>query len=255
MDFIFFTLLIVLTILASAFVGIAWVRQPKQNWILPGCLIVLLVTFSTLCYVFLGRGAHIIYQEDDVALRQIAELLGNTVALEPAIKTKITDELLRQRKRPGAQPTVWILEGQLALAHQDYPEAKRAYGEAYKYAPYDADIAVSYAQAWYLAEGQVNPDLDKFLQELEEKYPEQTGLQNLLAVIAYNKQDYKQAIRYWQQLLPQYAADSVEAQVLDQAIKDAVDRHAFGTPHPPRSASDATSPTRGEVKRLDGERE
>lgn len=221
MSFAFFTLLIILSLLAAAFVGIAWVKEPKQTWILPVCLMVVLSAFTTLCYIFLGKPAHVVYQEDDTTLRQIAGFLDNTLPLNAVTEAQIKAELQRQTSRPGAQPTVWLLEGQLALVQKNYVEAKNAYSKAYHYASDDVDIAVSYAQAWYLAEGKLMPDLKTLLQRLEKQHPEQTGLQNLLAVIAYNDKDYARAIRYWQQLLPQYAGDSLELQVLQQAIQNA----------------------------------
>lgn len=222
---IFFGFIFLFLLMASAFLLVGWKGKLKKNGWLPLALTSLLVVFSLVGYWTLGRVEHVIYYREDIALRQISMMLESTMPLPKEVHDEIKKELESQQNRLGAQPSVAILTAELAMNHQHYEDAKKAYEQAYQHAPEDFDIAVSYAQTWYLADKQqVSPELQALLNTLQEQDPDQTGLLNLLAVIAYNHSDYAQAISYWQQLLPRYSDNSVEAHTLQSAIANAQEK-------------------------------
>jgi cytochrome c-type biogenesis protein CcmH/NrfG len=229
---LFFIVLVVLFFLASTFIYAAWLSpqgagSQKIKKSLPLILIVALAVFSGVWYFWAGSSAHIIHAEDDVALRQIALFLEDELPLSAAIQTQINAELASQTTRAGAKPTVWLLQAQLAMQQHNYAMARQAYALSHAFAPNDPDIAVSYAQSWYLDETatsekkQISPELQDFLNKLQEQYPDQEGLINLLGVVAFHQGDYNKAIQYWQLLLTHYPAGSPESQALQSVITQA----------------------------------
>ncbi|MFI4955004.1 MAG: tetratricopeptide repeat protein [Gammaproteobacteria bacterium] len=215
-----------LFLLATLYILAPWFIQTKDKKWLPLSLCGLLLIFAGSWYLLAGRPEHIFYAENDVALRQISQLLEDTVPLPPHVQAQIDQELVRQELRSGAQPTVWLLQAQLAMQQNDYAKARAAYAQAYAMEPQDADIAVSYAQTWYLTETQVDksplsPKLEHFLQTLQQEYPNQEGLINLLGVAAFHSGDYNKASQYWQELLSHYPSGSSESEALHAAIEQA----------------------------------
>lgn len=223
---IFLTLLGGLFLIATVYILAPWwTRNQQQKWI-PLSLVAFLLIFASAWYGLTGRAEHIWYAEEDAALQQIAQLLENTVPLPPHVQAQIVEELQRQELRTSAQPTVWLLQAQLAMQQKDYTTARTAYAQAYKMTPDDPEIAISYAQTWYLVDAQQNaahlsPELKQFLRDLQQKYPEQDGLINLLGVVSFQSGDYNKAIQYWQELLSHYPNGSAEAQALHSAIEQA----------------------------------
>jgi tetratricopeptide (TPR) repeat protein len=216
---VFIGLLIALLFLCLLFVTAPWWgSQMRAGW-MPIGLSAFVLIFSVTWYWVEGRSAHIFYEKEDATLQQIAVLLEDTVPMPEVVRNKIDSELEKQKNRAGAQPTVWLLQAQLAMQHQDYIKAKEAYESAHKMFPDEIDVSVSYAQAWYLSQDQVvTPELETFLEQLKKQDATQTGLINLLAVIAFHNGDYKQAISYWNELIPLYPENSSEALTLKAAV-------------------------------------
>lgn len=222
---VFIGLLIALLFLCLLFVTAPWWGSFKRAGWMPIGLGAFVLVFSVAWYWVAGRSAHIFYENEDATLQQIALLLEDmgedTVPMPEVVRNKIDLELEKQKERAGAQPTVWLLQAQLAMQHQDYAKAKDAYWHAHEMFPNDIDVSVSYAQAWYLSQQGVTPELEDFLEKLKKQDPNQTGLINLLAVIAFNEGNYKQAISYWNELIPQYPENSSEAVTLKAAVEAA----------------------------------
>lgn len=222
MSVIFMSLMVFLVLICLAFIFMPILKEQtdfRKMMGFPLSIALFVIIFSITWYWLAGRSAHIIYAKEDASLQQIAVLLEDVMSLPQPARDKILEELHRQENRASAQPTVWILQAQLAMQQGHYTEAKQAYYKAHQEYSDDIDISVSYAQAWYLSDNQnVSPQLADFLKNLEAQDPEQTGLINLLAVIAFHQQDYNKAIRYWNELIPQYPENSSEAITINAAI-------------------------------------
>ena len=225
MKILFIISFIILCLLATAFIVIPWQRKPKRQWWFPVSLATVCLIFAGVWYIYMGEAAHIIYAEDDQNLKQISHLLESGTQLTPVMQQKLKEELQRQESRKSAEPTVWLLQGQLAMREEDFAAAAKAYHQAHLFAIDDPDIAINYVQALYLRNNQqVTPELSALLASVQEKYPELPGLLNLQAAIAFQAGDYSLAIKYWQELLTQYPPESADAMVLQAAIASVKER-------------------------------
>ncbi len=116
----------------------------------------------------------------------------------------------------------WFLLGKLYLKAQQYPEAVHALQEANRLQPNQPETMIAYAEALYFANQRVlTPLAQTLLEESLRLQPQQTEALNLLAVAAYQSGHYSEAVNYWQQLLPQFAPDSEDSQILLRMIANA----------------------------------
>ena len=68
------------------------VSKPRSSWLFP-LLLVGFVIFSGVWYSLTGKPAHVIYAKDDVALRQVAQLLDQSLSLPPAVHQEIIQDI------------------------------------------------------------------------------------------------------------------------------------------------------------------
>lgn len=134
---------------------------------------------------------------------------------------KVSDQIiprLKQHLEKNPDGRGWFLLGRLYLSNQDFAAAETSLSKAYQLTP-TPEIALNYAEARYFNHGQtLDVQAKSLLLEVLKHDSGQADALNLLALDAYRNGNFGQAIRYWQQLLPQYAAESEAYKMLVQQI-------------------------------------
>lgn len=108
----------------------------------------------------------------------------------------------------------WFLLGRLYSSLNQLSDAQQAFASAYQLSPQDTDILFQYAQTLYLVHHNLDGQANQLLEKILQQDPHYVLAINLRAVAAFQAQQYQQAIVYWEQLLPEYPANSPDGQAL-----------------------------------------
>lgn len=148
-------------------------------------------------------------------------------------------------------PQGWIMLGRTYKMLERYEEAEQAYLRAGTAA--NAEPALILERIELAADrnaGHIEGEALKMLTALLKKDPENPLAQYLAGYGAFNRQDYRTAITYWERLLKKVAPDSQDAANLSAGIAEARTRMSGGTSiRPPVAASAAVAPARAAADR------
>jgi len=115
----------------------------------------------------------------------------------------------------------WYLLGKLYLSQSDFPQAVEAFANANHLKPHAKEIMLHYAEAQFLAEHGLSAGAKELLEQVLVQQPDNLEAANMLAIAAFQKGDYSQAISRWERLLNQLPPQSEDADKLLQAIAKA----------------------------------
>ncbi len=116
----------------------------------------------------------------------------------------------------------WYLLGRLYVSQNQWQQADEAFARAHRLQPENEQITVNYAQnLWQLNHQKFDETSRALLKGVLDKNPEQPDALAMLAMDAYSRHDYQQAIDYWQHLLKFVPPQSEEAQAIRKAIAKA----------------------------------
>lgn len=156
----------------------------------------------------------IIAQQIAVKEQQMREQLGSPQQVIWQLKQHLLED-------PNSAQG-WYLLGRLYASQQQLNEANLAYAHALQLSPHNIDILMNFAQTLSLQNNnQINAQALKLIKEILVIQPENNDARNLLAIYAYQHEDYQTAIKNWEIILPHLAANSVDRQNLIEAIAQA----------------------------------
>ncbi|WP_241647526.1 c-type cytochrome biogenesis protein CcmI [Rosenbergiella metrosideri] len=116
----------------------------------------------------------------------------------------------------------WAMLGRLGMVLNNSQLASQAFERALHLAPDDAGLKSDYAEVLVRSpDPQDNRQAQLLLQDMLTKQPQDTRLLTLLAADFFAQQKYSDAIRYWQQLLPQLAPGSAQRDAVEKGIEQA----------------------------------
>lgn len=116
----------------------------------------------------------------------------------------------------------WYLLGRLYASQNQWQEANDAFATAHELQPEDEQITVNYAQnLWQLNHQQFNDKTRALLNDVLKHNANQPDALAMLAMDAYTRHNYQQAIDYWQDLLKMASPQSEEAGAIRKAIAKA----------------------------------
>lgn len=125
-------------------------------------------------------------------------------------------------KQKPENPKGWYLLGKLYLQDARYPEAVKALRRSKDLQAEDPDTLLALAQALYiLDQNKLNTESHSLLLQVIKKVPNSPIALTLLGMDEYNNGQYRQALTYFEQLLPLYSAESPEGQRLLEIIAQA----------------------------------
>jgi cytochrome c-type biogenesis protein CcmH/NrfG len=116
----------------------------------------------------------------------------------------------------------WYLLGRLYISQAEFTKAVLAFRKANQLTPQQPPIMMAYAESLFLTHGKrLTPLASQLLHQILLKTPNNLEVLNLLAVDAYNKQQFLAAVNYWEQLVYFLDPASKDAKVILQAIATA----------------------------------
>lgn len=113
----------------------------------------------------------------------------------------------------------WFLLGRLYASQSQWSEARDAFQRSHLLDPDNEQTTVNYVQSlWQMNHQVLNATIQKLLESILKKNPQQPDALSILALDAYRSHDYQKAIDYWTLLLKQVPPDSEDAKAIRQAI-------------------------------------
>ncbi len=136
--------------------------------------------------------------------------------------SQIIEQLMQRLREDPTSHQGWYLLGRLLVGQQDYPAATLAFQRALALQPEHSDTLFQLAQTDFLQQqGQLSVQGEQWLTQLLILDTEHVEALNLAAVVAYQNEQYQQAIDYWQRLLTVSPSDDEQHGLVLQAIAKA----------------------------------
>jgi cytochrome c-type biogenesis protein CcmH len=195
-------------------------------------LLPVVAVLATLLYYQLGAAP------DVMISRQLSALDSNS---GPEQMQALIDAIEKRSQRRPDNLEYTALLGQYYMGQQQYARAAETYAGLAQLAPEDAQSLAFAAQAEYLASGRQLTDRARLWAEQSLAIqPHQRTALGLLGMVAFEQQQYREAIGYWQRLLAMEQPGSEGAQMITGVIEAARQRlgegggpaTVAGQPHP-----------------------
>lgn len=127
----------------------------------------------------------------------------------------------RMQKNPD-DPRGWVILARSYYVMQRYPEAAAAYEQLLKRIPPDADVLADYADALAMAQGRSLAGKPlAALQQALELDPDHWKSLALVGTEAFERKDYRTALRHWERLLAIAPPDSEVGQQIAASVAQA----------------------------------
>jgi cytochrome c-type biogenesis protein CcmH len=140
------------------------------------------------------------------------------------MRSLIQDVESRSAQRPDNLHYLSLL-GRYYMGQEEYARAAQSYGALAEAVPGDAEVLAYAAQAEYLAAGRTLGDRARLRAEQSlAADPQQRTALGLLGMAAFEQQQYRPAMEYWQRLLVMEPQDSESRQMIAQVIETARQR-------------------------------
>jgi cytochrome c-type biogenesis protein CcmH len=151
----------------------------------------------------------------------------------------------RMQQNPG-DAEGWKMLGRAYRAMDRFGEANDAYRKAVELAPDDADLLADYAESLALAAGRsLAGEPTRLLDRALKLEPNSPKILALAGSAAFERKDYKAAIRYWEAIIRQPGIDGELERALQKGVDESKARLA-GKPAAPAAAA-GQGRVRGEV--------
>ncbi len=125
------------------------------------------------------------------------------------------------RKQPNSARG-WYLLGRLYVSQNQWQQANEVFERAHTLQPDDEQITVNYVQnLWQLNHQTFDKTSRALLNSVLQRNANQPDALAMLAMDAYRRHEYQQAINFWQRLLKLVSPQSEEAQAIRKAIAKA----------------------------------
>lgn len=209
-------LLVGITLLASAFIVYPLRRHWMNSLLIPA---VFLAAFGGYYY----WGSFSIWQEyvHDSQRKIQAETLLKSIKTPQELIEKLRAKLDDTPKSAKG----WYLLGRLYASQGVWQEAVNAFAKATNFDPGNEQYITNYAHSlWQLHNRQFTPQITDLLSNLLKKNPSQPDALAMLAMDAFAREAYEEAIGYWQRLLRLTPPQSNEAETIRRAIVKAEER-------------------------------
>lgn len=149
-------------------------------------------------------------------------------ALSPEQITAMVERLsLRLQENPN-DGAGWLMLARSYAVLGRYPESSAAFGRAVALLPPDAQNFADFADIIAMSQGKrLAGEPEKLVQRALEIDPRNVKALALSGTIAFDRQDYGQAIRVWQNILALVPEESAAAAGIQGSIRDAENRMAI----------------------------
>ncbi|OXX67610.1 c-type cytochrome biogenesis protein CcmI [Vibrio sp. V03_P4A6T147] len=138
---------------------------------------------------------------------------------------EMNDLTLALRTRLHYQPqdaTGWLLLGRIGLANRDIETSIGSMKKAYALDPKDADVKLGYAQALMLSQDELDQNQAReILTALVQQDYVDLRVFSLLAFDAFERQDYRAAMKYWRLMQQMIGPEDSRYEMLSRSIERA----------------------------------
>jgi len=173
------------------------VLSSSAGWFLPALLSVFLIGLTVMLYSYLGSGSTLVAMERQ---QQLVSDLENATPQQRILRL----EEERERADEKTLPTVTYALAREYSSIGMYAEAAGVYQDLLTLTGEDAALLAEWAQVLYLAEGgQISDQVNTILERALTLDPTNSRALGLMGISAFEKEDYRKAINYWQLLLAQ----------------------------------------------------
>ena len=109
--------------------------------------------------------------------------------------------------------------GRLYFTQGQFTKASQTFAKANALEPNSIKYQEQYLQALFFANKQIiSEKQQQLINKLLQRQADNSMILNLLAMDAYHKKQFQQAIELWQKILPQFPANSANAKALRETI-------------------------------------
>lgn len=205
--------LLLLTFIALGFVIVPLVR--KKVFITSIVLGMLLPALALLLYFCWGNSRGWL----DYFLHQQQATQVNAELKNPEA---VVDKLRAYLALHPQSPKGWYLLGKIDMHAGDYERAVDALSKAHAEDSGNIDYTTAYAEALFFShDRKLMPEAQQLLQQVLQQDTNNIAANNLLAINAYHQGKYKEAIHYWEILIPLFDPQSEDEKALLQMISRA----------------------------------
>ena len=201
-------------------INIADVQVSKPDRLLAVILVALLPLAATLIYLKIGNPASIAIPATapgtDMAQAKIERnaMAGDIEPLLNSLKSKL-------EKNPG-DGAGWVLLARSYIELGRHADAVLAYEKAVKSIPDDPQLLADYADALAVVNGHILAGKpEELINQALKLDPHHIKSLMLAGTAAFDRKDYKQAIKFWERLQKDLPADSQILPELKAALDDA----------------------------------
>ena len=160
------------------------------------------------------------------------------------IEAMVSGLAARLQKNPD-DPEGWKMLGRSYAVMGRFAEATRAYAEAAKRSPRDAQLLADFADALAMSHGQsLRGEPEQLVQRALEIDPANLKALALAGTAAFERQEFASAADTWSRMLPHVAPGSDEARLIQQNIDEARSRAGGASVPPPPPAAAAAGAAR-----------
>lgn len=189
----------------------------------PSVLLVIVISFL-MYFKFGGMDQVVHWQGISGELPALTKKLMSSDG-EQLTEKEMEDLTLALRTRLHYQPedsAGWLLLGRIALANRDAETAVGAMKRAYDLSPEDADVKLGYAQSLMMSQddGEQRRARSMLISLLEDNYVD-LRVYSLLAFDAFQRNEFKEAIRYWRTMQKLIGPEDSRYNMLDRSIANA----------------------------------
>lgn len=213
-----FAYLLVFSIIAMALVFFPVRKGVNKIFLIVTPIILLALIFTG--YHYWGAGTEWQdYQQQLIKQEQIKALVKSVKGKPQLLIEKLKARLAKEPESARG----WYLLGRLYASQNEWQQAFQAYEKAHQLAPDNEEATINYVQSlWHLNHRQFNKEIRELFQLVLQKNPKQPDALAMLAMDAFIRHAYQQAINYWQELLDIVPPQSADAQAIRKAIAKAV---------------------------------
>lgn len=207
--------LVLIVLLGPGFLGRVLQQKSQRRSVLMIGIIVLVPLLSVLLYAHWGSYTKV--QQAKQVQTHLAEVKAS-ISQSGSRQSLISEFEQHLREKPQ-DAKGWYLLGKLTLRDGRVKEAIKALRQSNALKPNDPETLLALAEALMVANNNVlTSESQVLLEKVLEVSSNAIEALNLLAIHAYNKGQYNQAVSYFERLLPYYSPESEEGQRLLKII-------------------------------------
>jgi len=177
------------------------------------------------------------------AFSPIAELGTAQHEINPQQMNEMVAKLAAKLEKEPGNAEGWMILARSYYAMQRFPDAVRAFERVNKLVPNEPNVLVDYADALAASQQSLQGRPTELVMQALQIDPANWKGLALAGSAAFDRNDYKQAVAYWEQLKQVLPSDSPMAKSVDSSIAEARQLGGIASRGAPSELAKSVSPT------------